>query len=206
MTPILLVGGGGHCRACIDVVESTDTHRIVGIVERVGGSREAVFGYPVIGYDDALAELIQHWRVALITVGQIKSPEPRLQLFNAVRDLGGTLPVVASRSASISKHSTIGEGTVVMNGATVNAGARIGLNCIINSQALVEHDAHISSHTHISTGARINGGAAIGEGTFIGSGTVVNHGLSVGAGCIVASGSVIRSDVPAGTRVIGEWR
>lgn len=205
MTPLLLIGGGGHCRACVDVVESTDTHHIVGVVERVGGPKEAIFGYPVIGYDDALAELIHEYRAALITIGQIKSPALRMQLFDKVRDLGGTLPVVASRSATVSRHSTIGEGTVVMNGATVNAGAQVGFNCIINSQALVEHDVRIESHTHISTGARINGDAAIGEGTFIGSGAIINQGLTVEAGCIIASGAVIRRDVPAGTRVIGEW-
>lgn len=206
MTPLLLIGGGGHCRACVDVVESTQAHFIVGIVERVGGPRDAIFGYPVISYDDRLAELIREYGSALITVGQIKSPSSRIELFKRIREMGGSLPVIASRSASVSRHSTIGDGTVVMNGATINAGAQVGLNCIINTHALVEHDVRIESHTHISTGVRINGGAEIGEGTFIGSGSIINQGLIIGAGCIVASGSVIRSDVPAETRVMGEWR
>ena len=33
MKSIVLIGGGGHCRSCIDVVEEEDKHRIVGIVD-----------------------------------------------------------------------------------------------------------------------------------------------------------------------------
>ena len=37
---ILLIGGGGHCRACVDVLEQEGRFQIAGIVERNGGPRE----------------------------------------------------------------------------------------------------------------------------------------------------------------------
>ena len=31
--PIILIGGGGHCKSCIDVIESEGRFQIVGIVD-----------------------------------------------------------------------------------------------------------------------------------------------------------------------------
>ena len=32
MKKIILIGGGGHCRSCIDVIESTKMFKIIGII------------------------------------------------------------------------------------------------------------------------------------------------------------------------------
>jgi hypothetical protein len=47
MKPILLVGGGGHCHSCIDVIEVEGAFSIQGIVEQSGESPVQVLGYPV---------------------------------------------------------------------------------------------------------------------------------------------------------------
>jgi sugar O-acyltransferase (sialic acid O-acetyltransferase NeuD family) len=206
MTSLVLIGGGGHCRSCIDVIESTTSYEVFGIVGEIDGEKMPVLGYPVLGTDEALVGLLQDCPMALITVGQIKTPELRKRLYHLVQDLGGSFPVVVSPQAYVSRRAEVGVGTIVMHGATLNVGVSVGINCIINSQALVEHDAEIGSHSHVSTGARVNGGASIGEGTFLGSGAVVNQGITVGNNCIIASGAVIRSDVPEGTQVRGEWQ
>ena len=75
MKSLLLVGGGGHCRACIDVIEAEGKYKIVGIVERDGESGSPVLGYEVLGNDDNLPELLKKCPIALITVGQIKSAD-----------------------------------------------------------------------------------------------------------------------------------
>lgn len=200
MIPLLLVGGGGHCRSAIDVIESTNSYEIIGVVERPGGPTDSILGYPVLGSDDMLSELLTRWSSVIITVGNITSPEVRIRLYESARTAGATFPVVASANAYVSKHAKIREGSMVMHGVTINANADIGVNCIVNSQALVEHDAVIGPHCHISTGARINGGATIGEGSFIGSGTVVYQNVSIGPNCVVPAGSIVRKDLPPGTQ------
>jgi sugar O-acyltransferase (sialic acid O-acetyltransferase NeuD family) len=206
MTPLMLIGSGGHCRSCIDVIETTKSYEVFGIVAQIGVERSPVLGYPILGTDEDLAGLLQDCPTAFITVGQIRTPDNRKRLYHLVQDMGGTFPVVVSPHAYVSSRAKVGDGTIIMHGATLNIGASVGINCIINSQALVEHDAEIGPHAHISTGARVNGGVSIGEGTFLGSGAVVNQGISVGNNCIIASGAVIRSDVPEGTQVRGEWQ
>ena len=33
MTDLILMGGGGHCRSAIDVIEAEGSHRIMGVLE-----------------------------------------------------------------------------------------------------------------------------------------------------------------------------
>ena len=166
---IILIGGGGHCRSCIDVIEQTDDFEIAGIVDSPDIHSENVFNYPVLGNDDILKMLRKTIDHCLVTVGHIKSPGTRENLYKKLKSLDFSLPVIISPNSYVSKHAFIGEGSIVMHGATVNAGARIGKNCILNTHSLVEHDAIIGNHTHISTGAVVNGGASVGARCFIGS-------------------------------------
>jgi sugar O-acyltransferase (sialic acid O-acetyltransferase NeuD family) len=198
MKSLLLVGGGGHCRSCIDVIESTKIYQIAGVIQP-NLSSELVLGYPVIGTDDDLPQLLKSSKLALITTGQIKSPETRTRLFTRVKNLGAELAVVVSPRAHCSKHAVVCEGSIIMHGAIINAGAQIGKNCIVNSQALVEHDVEIYDHCHISTGARINGNVIIGGGTFVGSGAVIKQGIKVGENVIIGAGQVVVRNVPSGT-------
>ena len=50
---------------------------IAGVVERNGGPREAVLGYPVLGTDEDFTQLREKYEFALVTVGQIKSSTPK---------------------------------------------------------------------------------------------------------------------------------
>ena len=199
MKSLLLVGGGGHCRSCIDVIEAEGKHKIVGIVEREGKNRSPVLGYQVLGNDNDLYELLKKYPIALITIGQIKSADLRRNLFSSLKNMGAKLPTITSPHSYVSKHVALQEGTTVMHGAILNSGSSIGKNCIINTQALIEHDALVESHCHISTGAKVNGGAFIGMESFVGSGTVIHEGVQIGEKSVIAAGSVVRKNLPAGT-------
>lgn len=199
MMSLFLVGGGGHCRACIDVIETTGKYRIVGIVDREGVTATATDDYPVLGTDQDLTRLVAEHRSAHVAVGQIKSATPRMRIFEQLQRAGALLPEIVSPHAYVSRRARLAAGTIVMHGAMVNAGARIGENCIINSQALVEHETEVGPHSHLSTGSRINGAVRIGAGTFVGSGAVIREGVSLGAGCVVGAGAIVLCDLPEGT-------
>lgn len=201
MKNLLLLGGGGHCRSVIDVIETAGSLVIRGIIQPKADGDRPVLGYPVIGDDDALPALLAEGCLALVTVGQIKSPVLRRRLFERLKAMSATLPVVISPHAYVSRHASLGEGSVVMHGAVVNAGVVLGANGIVNSLTLLEHDAKIGDHCHISTGARVNGGARIADGCFIGSGAIIAHGIAVGPECVVGAGCVVTQDLPGNTLV-----
>lgn len=194
---LILIGGGGHCRSCIDVIEMDGRFTICGIVDDKEALDSPLLKYPLLGREEDLPKLSQSCRNFLITIGQIKSPEPRIRLFEHLKQLGMTLPVIVSPRAHVSPQAMLGEGTIIMHDALVNAGASVGRNCIINTKALIEHDAVIEEHCHISTAAVVNGAAKVQRCSFVGSNAVLREHIVVGEGSIVSAGvTVLRNITP----------
>ena len=187
---IVLIGGGGHCHSVIDVIELTNKYEIIGIIDTKENIGKKVLGYEIIGCDDDLETIFLSCKNALITVGQIKTSDLRIKLFDKLKDIGFNFPVIISPIAYVSKHATIDEGTVIMHHALVNANVKIGKNCIINSKALIEHDCIIGDNCHISTASVINGGVTVKANTFFGSNATSKQAIEI-AGFIKA-GSLVK--------------
>jgi sugar O-acyltransferase (sialic acid O-acetyltransferase NeuD family) len=192
MKKILLIGAGGHCKSCIDVVEQQGLYQIAGIIDKNLANESTVLGYPIIGTDEDLVDLRQEYEYAFVTVGQIKTPELKIKLFNRLTELGYKTPSIISPLAYVSKHAQVGRGTIVMHHALINAGADIGENCIINSKALVEHDALVGNHCHISTGAVINGNVKVSDNSFVGSQATTKQGVVILEKSFIKAGSVVK--------------
>lgn len=189
---LILVGGGGHCKSCIDVIEKEAKFQVAGIVDTKTKIGQNVLGYPIIGSDEDLEAISNHYCFFLITLGQLESPEKRIRLYNYVTSIGGTFPTIVSPFAYISKYATIKDGTIIMHFALVNANAIIGENCIVNTKALIEHDAIIGNHCHISTNAIINGGVKIGCCSFIGSAAVCRQEIEISNYSFIKANSVVK--------------
>lgn len=200
MKGLLLIGGGGHCRAAIDVIEAAGLS-IAGVLDRPEVGLIEVLGHPVLGCDEALPTLVKQGHTVLVTIGQIQSAALRIRAFKAAKAAGAQMPCIVSPHAYVSRHAMLGDGTLVLHGAVINATAHVGHNVIVNSLALIEHDTVVGDHCHIATGARVNGNVTIGHGCFIGSGTVVKNGVTIGAGTVIGAGEVIRHDLPEGSLV-----
>ena len=71
MNSLILIGGGGHCASCIDVVEQEAKYRIAGIVEKDEIKSEKLLGYSYIGTDKML-DSINKFKFAIITIIKLK--------------------------------------------------------------------------------------------------------------------------------------
>lgn len=192
--PLILIGGGGHCKSVIEVAESAG-YEIKGILDmpdEVG--KEVLPGHKVIGTDDEIPQYVEECEF-VITVGFIKNPALRIKLYNKVKTAGGRLATIIASTAHVSKYAELGEGTVIMHHAFVNAGAKIGDNCIINTFVNIEHDAEVGNQCHISTGTMVNGECKIGENCFIGSQSVCANCIEIAPDIIVGAGSVVRKSI-----------
>ena len=176
---IILIGGGGHCSSVIDVIEQQGIYRIAGILDLKEKIGQKNLDYSVIGCDNDLPELAREYKNFIITLGQLKTPQRRIEIFQLLQKLSVNLPMIVSPHAYVSKHATIGKGTIIMHHTQVNANAVIGNNCIINSKALIEHDAIVEDNCHIATGAIINGGVIVGKNSFIGSGVITKQYVTI---------------------------
>ena len=197
MKKIILIGGGGHCKSCIDVIEIEKKYKIEGIFEKKK-KKNFLLNYKIFSESYLNKKEIRN-KHAFVTVGQIKNYKIRVKLFDKIKNLGFKIPSIVSPLAYVSKHAIIGQGTIVMHGAVVNAGAVIGNNCIINTNSLIEHDVIIGNHTHISTEATINGGVIIKDKVFVGSRAIIKNNIIVGEGSIIGAGLYIKKNLDKNT-------
>jgi len=193
MKKLILIGAGGHCKSCIDVIENENKFKIVAIIDKKKNKK--LLKYKVFD-EKYLNEISPEEYSVIITVGQIKNFKVRERLFNKVKKLGFHLPYIKSPSAYISKHSKIGEGTIIMHGAIINAGSTIGKNCIINTNSLIEHDVVIGDHTHVSTRATVNGNVLVEKKVFVGSRSVIKNNIKIGQGSIIGASLYIKKNLP----------
>ncbi|MDF2447545.1 MAG: hypothetical protein K0R26_49 [Bacteroidota bacterium] len=200
---LILVGGGGHCKSCIDVIEHEGKYNIVGILDLPDKKGEKILNYEIIGNDNDYEKYHQQGCEFLITVGQIKSANIRKNIFEKLNVLSVKIATIVSPRAYISQYAMIGKGTVVMHNAFINAGANIGTNCILNSNCNIEHDAVIGNHCHISTGAFVNGDCKIGNEVFIGSNATVSNQVNIGSNVIVGAGTLVIKNISDNQTVLG---
>lgn len=198
--PLILIGGGGHCKAVIEATESAD-FTIKGILDLPSELGKKNLGYEVIGNDDDISRYIDECDF-IVTLGFIKNALLRNKIHAFIEAAGGKLATVIASTAHVSKYATLGAGTVVLHGAMINAGVHIGKGCIINTLANIDHDAEIGNYCHISTGAMINGNCMVGESTFLGSGSIMVNATSIPANSVFAAGCVVtKSQTEEGTYV-----
>lgn len=188
---LILIGGGGHCKSCIDVIEAENKYKIIGIVDIKEKVQQKILNYKIIASDEDLPNLIKECKNFLITIGQIKNAARRIEKFNYLKNLGAKFPVIISPKSYVSKYAKVKEGTIIMHNVFINSKATIGKNCIINTSALIEHDVIIGDNCHISTASTINGECVLGEKIFVGSNSVIANNVSIAKDTIIGAGSVV---------------
>ena len=193
MKPLILVGGGGHCKSVIEAAESQG-REILGVLDMPEDIGKEILSTKVIGTDDDIPSYVNKAEF-VITVGFIKSASTRIRLYNNVKEVGGRLATIIASTAYVSKYAEIGEGTVVLHQAFVNASAKVGCNVILNTVTNIEHDAVIGDHCHISTGTMVNGECVVGNRCFIGSQSVLANSITIGDDIIVGAGSLVRKSI-----------
>lgn len=192
MKEIILIGGGGHCKSCIDVIEQENKYKIAGIIDKKEVLGKEVLGYKVIACDEDLPELFNKYQYALITIGQLHNSSIRKKFYKTLKDIGFILPTIVSPKAYISKHSSVKEATIVMHDVVINSNSYIGKNCIINTKSLIEHDVTIKDNCHISTASVVNGHCIINENSFIGSNSTVVNNIEIEKNSFIKAGSLVK--------------
>ncbi|MGZ3751550.1 MAG: PglD-related sugar-binding protein, partial [Mucilaginibacter sp.] len=105
--PLILIGGGGHCKSCIDVIESANEWEIIGILDGNMKPGDNVLNYSVVGDDSDIDKLIKNDYFFFITVGQIKSAAKRENIFNNLKLKSARIATIVSANAVVSKHANI---------------------------------------------------------------------------------------------------
>lgn len=198
MGGVVVVGNGGHARACLDAWDPAPALTPAGYVGPASGD---VLGLPYLGSDDALAALfasgITHAFVAL------GSNAARRTLGARCLELGFALATVVAPSAQVGRTAEVGPGSILLHRAVLGARARVGTGSIVNTGATVDHDCVIGDYVHVAPGVNLAGTVVVGDHAMIGIGASIIPGVRIGAGATVGAGAVVLHDVPDGQTVIG---
>lgn len=193
---VLIFGGGGHAKMCIDIIKQTRTHSIIGIVDDNTPVQTKILDIPVIGNINTIDLLIKKGlQFAILGVGGVLNKGLRKKIFLSLKNMDLHIPTIIHPSSSVESSATLGEGNQIMQGAIVGSNVRIGNNCIINSGSIISHDTIIGNNVHIAPGAIIAGGVQIKDDTIVGMGCTIFLGLTVGENVIIQNGVNIFRDI-----------
>jgi UDP-perosamine 4-acetyltransferase len=197
---VVILGGGGHAKVIIDILQSHDDVQLAGYLSS-DGEAGPLCGAPCLGGDDRLSTLFgQGIRSAFVAIGDNALRKERT---DALRRLGYRVINAISPRAFVSRYVEVGAGVAIMPGAAVNAGAVLCDGAVVNTNASVDHDCLIGAFAHVAPGAALAGKVQLGEGAFLGVGACVTPGVSIGAWAAVGAGSVVVRNITDGVTAFG---
>lgn len=197
---LIILGGGGHAKMCIDILKQTEEFSIVGIVDEKLPLDTEVLGIKVIGDESILEDLNSKGiNLAVNGIGSVTNPNIRKKAFNKLKNMGFTLPKLIHPSAIVEPSARIGEGCQIMMGACVGSDVTVKENCIINSNSVISHDSLINSHSQISPGAILAGQVTVDELAIIGMGVTIYIGVKIGKNSVIQNGLDVFNDIDPGT-------
>lgn len=199
MEKIIILGKSGHADSLVDIIKKKNKYEIAGYVINDNNQQSEDERYPVIGSDMDLEQIFKSGiRNAALGIGYLGRSDLREKLWNKLKAIGYSLPVICDPSAILAENVQLGEGTMVGKGAIINANASIGKVCIINTGAIIEHDCRIDDFSHISVGSVLCGNVQVGRESFIGANATVIQGKNIGSQCIVGAGTTVRKNIEDG--------
>lgn len=196
MDKIIILGDGGHAKSLVDAIERSNKYEIVGYVINESINIDKNRQYPIVGNDSDLEKIFsQGVTKAAIGIGFLGKSNLRNRLYDKLKKIGFSFPVICDPSAVVSSDVVIEEGTFIGKGAILNASAHIGKMCIINTGAIIEHDCNVGEFSHIAVGSVLCGGVNIGCSSFVGANATVIQEKSIGNNCIIGAGEVARKNM-----------
>lgn len=195
MENIVIIGSSGHSKVIIDIIESANELKIIGLCDQ-SRTGEDTQGYKVLGKQEDLPELIRKHTIhgVIVAIGDnfirskvsafIKKICPNLRFVSAIHP-----------NASIGRDVKIGKGSVVMSGVIINSNSVVGESCILNTASSLDHDSNLEDFASLSPGVRTGGNCRIGKLSAIGIGATLIHNINIGEETIIGAGSTVLTNI-----------
>lgn len=204
MSPLFILGTGGHARDVAEIAEATDYRPVF-----VTRDRAIIDGWEL--GDEVVLEnevLVRTEEAFAIGIG-----DNRKRASIAAR-LGCNLrfPTLIHPDTSFGRGqraaAASAAGSVIFAGVRITTNVSIGDFCSVNVNATLSHDVELGEFVGISPGVNIAGNVRVGEGVLVGVGAAVNQGedrrkLQIGAWTTIGSGAVVTRDCEPNSVYVG---
>lgn len=194
MVDIVVIGGGGHAKVVISVLNKINDYSIYGYVSKESGGE--VLGVQYLGTDEILPSLLHVHGVkyAAMGIGFSVPAGARSEIADSIIGMGFEFPPVVSPDSFSSSHVLLDEGVFINDAASIGPDVKIGRFAIVNRCSSVDHDSIIGNFVHIAPNAALAGGVVVGNHVQIGIGAIITEYLEVIDGSIIGAGAVIVKD------------
>jgi UDP-perosamine 4-acetyltransferase len=200
---VIVLGGGGHGRVVIDLLQVLG-RKLRGVIDRdPSAAARLPAGAVYLGGDEAIEGLASDSVVLANGLGSVGRIDARRRIFADLRSRGFRFVTLRHPSAIVAADVVIGEGSQIMAGSVLQTGTRIGANVIVNTRASVDHDCEIGDHCHIAPGVVLSGGVRIGAATHIGTAAAVTQNVVIGSDAVIGAGAIVVRDIAAGSSFVG---
>jgi len=203
MIDIVICGAGGHAIILLDLLERTNSYRIMGLIGTESELKESLMGYPVFKGEQYLDHFFNQGIIHIaLGIGGLTDNSKRMSVYQKLKLMGFILPNIIDSSAIISQYVTFGDAVIIFPGVIINAEVSIGNNVIIATGSSIDHESVIKDHVLVSAGVTIGAGNVINESALIGQGSKLISHVAVGKGVLVGAGAVVVTDIiEAGTYI-----
>jgi sugar O-acyltransferase (sialic acid O-acetyltransferase NeuD family) len=194
---IVIIGGGGHGRVVIDIVEKSARFTLLGFLDARLSPGDTVQGYTVLGSDTELNRWIDEKQIEGVVIA-IGDNWQRSKAAEAIRALapGVAFPNAIHPAAQIARGVRMGHGNVVMAGATINSNTAIGNFCIFNTNCSVDHDSVVADYVSFAPNSCAGGSVRVGTCTAVCLGANVVDRVEIGEHTVIGAGATVLHDQP----------
>lgn len=199
--PLVVLGGGGHAREILDIVEAVSAveprHHVLGYLAGEVSPLLADRGYHHLGTDEQLATVAAEYVIA-IGAGSVRA---RL---DALATSHGLQPAtLVHPDATVGPHVRLAPGVAVFAGARLTTDVEIGRHTHVNQNATVAHDCVLGDYVTVNPLAALSGAVTLADRVTVGTGAVIVEGVRVGAGTVVGAGAVVVAGLPEDVTAVG---
>src|SRR5687768_7706468 len=123
MEPLVLIGGGGHAKVVIEILEEMAQFEVIGCITS-NGDGSMVLDTPVLGDDSQLTRIYRSGiRNAFVAIGDNRL---RFRLTSMAKEMGFVMVNAISPQATISRRTNLSTGIAIMGGAVINSCSCLG--------------------------------------------------------------------------------
>lgn len=203
LTPLVIVGAGGHGREALDIVTAINalepTYNFLGFLDdgRAPGDFASPTEHTVLGGVGLLSEMDA---ACVLAIGITRV---RRTVAERIAALGARAVSLIHPAATVGSHVTHGVGLVMAAGSRLTHAVDLGEHVHLNVNSSVSHDCSVGSFVTITPGVHVSGNVRVADGVWLGIGTVVTQGVTIAEAVTVGAGAVVIDDLPAGCTAVG---
>ena len=193
---ILILGGQGGAKMCIDAIKSRGEFEIVGIVDselRVG---DIVSNVPVIGGENLLIPLYKKGvQKIVISFSSLKDLSKRQKKISILKDIGYQFPNIIHSAALVEPTVDFGEGNIILALSMIGSCCKVGNFNYINTGAIICHDSVVGDNNHFAPNSVIAGRVKVENNNLIGINVSTFYDIKIGSNNIINNGVSVNNNI-----------